>query len=147
MFDDLYRYIMNPWNASWSKCQELLEKIPFTWQAHLSAAILSGVDCLVVAPTGGGKSLPMILPMLLKQQGFVLAQDAKRRFLRSKTNIKSTWKSSVLCKRFAIAARHNLSWTCQQPARSDRRLAVKQRLMMTGDERPALTMDESIEGC
>ncbi|KIO31919.1 hypothetical protein M407DRAFT_4811 [Tulasnella calospora MUT 4182] len=54
------------------KSQELLGKTPFEWQAHASAAILSGIDCLVVAPTGGGKSLPMILPMLLKEKGFVL---------------------------------------------------------------------------
>ncbi|KAG8948875.1 hypothetical protein FRC04_009213 [Tulasnella sp. 424] len=69
VFDDLYDESLERVTI---KCQELLQKTPFTWQAHASAAILSGVDCLVVAPTGGGKSLPIILPMLLKQQGFAL---------------------------------------------------------------------------
>lgn len=55
------------------KSQELFEKTPFEWQANASAASLSGVDCLAVAPTGGGKSLPIVLPMLLKPQGFALA--------------------------------------------------------------------------
>ncbi|KAG8944357.1 hypothetical protein FRC04_002016 [Tulasnella sp. 424] len=69
VFDDLYDESVERVTI---KCQELLQKTPFTWQAHASATILSGVDCLVVAPTGGGKSLPIILPMLLKQQGFAL---------------------------------------------------------------------------
>ncbi|KAG8954690.1 hypothetical protein FRC04_011123 [Tulasnella sp. 424] len=52
--------------------QAKLQKTPYDWQAAATSAILNGYDCLVTAPTSAGKTLPIILPMLVKDRGFVL---------------------------------------------------------------------------
>ena len=37
---------------------------PYDWQLRLTVAQINGRDAIVIAPTGGGKSLPIILPLL-----------------------------------------------------------------------------------
>ncbi|KIO15702.1 hypothetical protein M407DRAFT_50160, partial [Tulasnella calospora MUT 4182] len=41
---------------------------PYDWQLELTLATLRGRDAVVIAPTGAGKSLPMILPLLAKER-------------------------------------------------------------------------------
>ena len=39
----------------------------FEWQVDVAEAILLGLDCVVVAGTGAGKTIPFMLPLLLKR--------------------------------------------------------------------------------
>jgi ATP-dependent helicase YprA (DUF1998 family) len=40
-------------------------KEPYPWQVDVCEAILLGLDCVVIAPTGAGKSMPFIMPLLM----------------------------------------------------------------------------------
>ncbi|KAG8939041.1 hypothetical protein FRC04_007117 [Tulasnella sp. 424] len=42
------------------------QREPYDWQLELTLATLWGRDAVVIAPTGAGKSLPIILPLLAK---------------------------------------------------------------------------------
>ncbi|KIO28651.1 hypothetical protein M407DRAFT_22237 [Tulasnella calospora MUT 4182] len=55
--DPLAQYI------SWA-AQQRWQRKPYDWQLELTLATLRGRDAVVIAPTGAGKSLPMILPLL-----------------------------------------------------------------------------------
>lgn len=39
-------------------------KEPYTWQLDAAEAVLLGLDCLVVAGTGAGKTYPFVMPLL-----------------------------------------------------------------------------------
>ena len=38
---------------------------PYEWQLDVAEAILLGLDCVVIAGTGSGKTIPFMLPLLL----------------------------------------------------------------------------------
>jgi ATP-dependent helicase YprA (DUF1998 family) len=40
-------------------------KEPYPWQVDVCEAILLGLDCIVIAPTGAGKTMPFIMPLLV----------------------------------------------------------------------------------
>ena len=40
-------------------------KDPFDWQLDVSEAILLGLDCIVIAGTGAGKTMPFAMPLLI----------------------------------------------------------------------------------
>jgi superfamily II DNA helicase RecQ len=42
-------------------------KEPYTWQVDVCEAILLGLDCIVIASTGAGKSMPFIMPLLVDE--------------------------------------------------------------------------------
>jgi superfamily II DNA helicase RecQ len=35
------------------------------WQVDICEAILLGLDCILIAPTGAGKTMPFIMPLLV----------------------------------------------------------------------------------
>jgi ATP-dependent helicase YprA (DUF1998 family) len=39
----------------------------YTWQVDVCEAILLGLDCVVIASTGSGKSMPFIMPLLVDE--------------------------------------------------------------------------------
>ena len=41
--------------------------IPHEWQMDVTEAILLGLDCIVIAGTGAGKTMPFIMPLLLDE--------------------------------------------------------------------------------
>src|SRR5688572_28876716 len=41
---------------------------PYPWQIDVSEAILLGLDCLVIAGTGAGKTAPFVMPLLLESK-------------------------------------------------------------------------------
>jgi ATP-dependent helicase YprA (DUF1998 family) len=38
---------------------------PFTWQLDITEALLLGLDCVAVAGTGSGKTMPFAMPLLV----------------------------------------------------------------------------------
>ncbi|KAH9857945.1 P-loop containing nucleoside triphosphate hydrolase protein [Lenzites betulinus] len=42
-------------------------KRPYKWQLDVAEAFLLGLDCIVIAGTGSGKTIPYLLPLLLPQ--------------------------------------------------------------------------------
>ena len=40
-------------------------KIPHQWQINVTEALLLGIDCIVIAGTGAGKTMPFVMPLLL----------------------------------------------------------------------------------
>jgi len=50
------------------KFRDTLEgKEPYTWQINVCEALLLGLDCVVIAPTGAGKTMPFIMPLLVDE--------------------------------------------------------------------------------
>ncbi|KAJ7088948.1 hypothetical protein C8R44DRAFT_540780, partial [Mycena epipterygia] len=47
-------------------------KPPYEWQIDVSEAIALGLDAVVIAGTGAGKTIPFMMPLLLHPQKFVL---------------------------------------------------------------------------
>ena len=37
---------------------------PYPWQLDMAKAIMLGLDCIVIAGTGAGKTIPFVLPFL-----------------------------------------------------------------------------------
>ena len=52
-------------------------KVPFSWQLDITEALILGLDCLLVAGTGCGKTMPMVMPLLLPENRdkFVIIQS------------------------------------------------------------------------
>ena len=38
---------------------------PYSWQLDVTEAILLGLDCVAIASTGSGKTMPFIMPLLV----------------------------------------------------------------------------------
>jgi len=38
---------------------------PYSWQLDVCKALLLGLDCIVIAGTGAGKTMPLIMPLLV----------------------------------------------------------------------------------
>ena len=47
-------------------------KEPYRWQLDTAEALILGVDCVVIAGTGAGKTMPFVMPLM---------QDKSRRML------------------------------------------------------------------
>jgi ATP-dependent helicase YprA (DUF1998 family) len=43
---------------------------PYDWQLDISEAILLGLDSVLIAGTGAGKTLPFVLPLLADRTGY-----------------------------------------------------------------------------
>ncbi|KAF6752010.1 P-loop containing nucleoside triphosphate hydrolase protein [Ephemerocybe angulata] len=75
------------------KLEELfLEKFgkePYKWQVDVSEAIVLGLDCICIAGTGAGKTMPFMMPLLMDAAGRVLVisplkilqEEQARRFI------------------------------------------------------------------
>ena len=42
-------------------------KPPYSWQTDVTEALLLGLDCIVIAGTGSGKTMPFGMPLLLEE--------------------------------------------------------------------------------
>ncbi|KDQ56801.1 hypothetical protein JAAARDRAFT_131803, partial [Jaapia argillacea MUCL 33604] len=42
-------------------------KSPYPWQLDVAEAFILGLDAVVIAGTGAGKTMPFIMPLLLKE--------------------------------------------------------------------------------
>ena len=40
---------------------------PYDWQVDVCEAILLGLDCIIIAGTGAGKTLPFVMPLLMDE--------------------------------------------------------------------------------
>ncbi|KAF8814923.1 hypothetical protein BYT27DRAFT_7081165, partial [Phlegmacium glaucopus] len=59
--------------ASMSKLfQERSSQTPYGWQLNVAEAILLGLDSVVIAGTGHGKTIPFMLPLLLCPKKMVI---------------------------------------------------------------------------
>ena len=38
---------------------------PYDWQLDISEALILGLDCILIAETGAGKTMPFIMPLLV----------------------------------------------------------------------------------
>ena len=38
-------------------------KSPYAWQLDAAEALILGLDCIVIAGTGAGKTIPFVLPL------------------------------------------------------------------------------------
>ncbi|KAJ7260767.1 P-loop containing nucleoside triphosphate hydrolase protein [Mycena rebaudengoi] len=52
--------------------EEEYGKPPYEWQIDVSEALILGLDCIVIAGTGAGKTIPFMMPLLLHREKFVL---------------------------------------------------------------------------
>jgi len=54
------------WNTIDDKFRQVCPgKIPHQWQIDVTEALLLGIDCIVIAGTGAGKTMPFVMPLLL----------------------------------------------------------------------------------
>ncbi|KAJ6602109.1 P-loop containing nucleoside triphosphate hydrolase protein [Mycena sp. CBHHK59/15] len=51
---------------------EEFKKPPYEWQIDVSEALVLGLDAVVIAGTGAGKTIPFMMPLLLDRKKFVL---------------------------------------------------------------------------
>ncbi|KAF9236864.1 hypothetical protein BU15DRAFT_88933 [Melanogaster broomeanus] len=47
-------------------------KKPYDWQLNVAEALLTGLDCVVVAGTGAGKTMPFIMPLLVQPKKHII---------------------------------------------------------------------------
>ncbi|KAJ7745181.1 P-loop containing nucleoside triphosphate hydrolase protein [Mycena maculata] len=52
--------------------EEEYKKPPYDWQIDVAEALLLGLDAVVIAGTGAGKTIPFMMPVLLHRDKFVL---------------------------------------------------------------------------
>ncbi|KAJ7774230.1 P-loop containing nucleoside triphosphate hydrolase protein [Mycena maculata] len=52
--------------------EEQYKKPPYQWQIDVSEALVLGLDAVVIAGTGAGKTIPFMMPLLLYPKKFVL---------------------------------------------------------------------------
>jgi superfamily II DNA helicase RecQ len=50
---------------SYEQCLEISGYTPYEWQLDVGKAILLSTNVTVIAPTGAGKTIPFVLPLLL----------------------------------------------------------------------------------
>jgi ATP-dependent helicase YprA (DUF1998 family) len=49
------------------KLQDIFNgRIPYEWQLDAAEALILGLDCVVVAGTGAGKTIPFVLPLFVQ---------------------------------------------------------------------------------
>ncbi|KAJ7670871.1 P-loop containing nucleoside triphosphate hydrolase protein [Mycena polygramma] len=64
------------WEATRRDLTRLFEeeygKPPYEWQIDVAEALILGLDAVVIAGTGAGKTIPFMLPLLLNREKFVL---------------------------------------------------------------------------
>lgn len=55
-------------------CYEMSEGkiVPRMWQLDVAECLLLGIDCEVIAATGAGKTLPFVLPLLVRPDTMVI---------------------------------------------------------------------------
>ena len=55
-------------------CYEMSEGkiVPRMWQLDVAECLLLGIDCEVIAATGAGKTLPFVLPLLVRPDKMVI---------------------------------------------------------------------------
>jgi ATP-dependent helicase YprA (DUF1998 family) len=46
--------------------------LPYQWQINVAEAILLGLDCMVIAGTGAGKTMSFVMPLFVKPQKIVI---------------------------------------------------------------------------
>lgn len=46
-----------------------LGRAPYDWQLDVAEALLLGLDCIAIAGTGAGKTMPFIMPLLADKTG------------------------------------------------------------------------------
>ena len=58
------------------KISELLAEtfgnLPYDWQLDVAEAICMGLDAVVIAGTGAGKTLPFVMPVMLHKEKMVI---------------------------------------------------------------------------
>jgi ATP-dependent helicase YprA (DUF1998 family) len=42
-------------------------KLPYNWQVDVTEALMLGLDCIVIAGTGAGKTMPFAMPLLMDE--------------------------------------------------------------------------------
>ncbi|KAF8546012.1 hypothetical protein OG21DRAFT_1374436, partial [Imleria badia] len=47
-------------------------KQPYDWQVNGAEALLTGLDCVVIAGTGAGKTMPFMMPLLIHMKKHVI---------------------------------------------------------------------------
>ncbi|KAF8064097.1 P-loop containing nucleoside triphosphate hydrolase protein [Lyophyllum atratum] len=52
--------------------RERFGKDPYQWQVDVTEALLLGLDCVVIAGTGAGKTMPFMMPLLLDKDKSIL---------------------------------------------------------------------------
>ncbi|KAJ6556484.1 hypothetical protein B0H10DRAFT_2338646 [Mycena sp. CBHHK59/15] len=52
--------------------EEMFHKLPYEWQIDVAEALILGLDAVVIAGTGAGKTMPFMMPLLLHREKFVL---------------------------------------------------------------------------
>lgn len=55
-------------------CRKLSEGriVPHKWQLDVAESLLLGIDCEVIAATGAGKTLPFVLPLLVRPEMMIV---------------------------------------------------------------------------
>jgi ATP-dependent helicase YprA (DUF1998 family) len=46
--------------------------VPYPWQVNVAEAILLGLDCIVIAGTSAGKTMPFIMPLFVQPHKIVV---------------------------------------------------------------------------
>ena len=47
-------------------------KKPYDWQLNVTEALLLGLDCVVIAGTGAGKTMPFMMPLLMHPKKHII---------------------------------------------------------------------------
>ena len=60
--------------ATWNKIVTSFKNacnglVPYDWQTDVCEALLLGLDCVVIAGTGAGKTMPFAMPLLVDKTG------------------------------------------------------------------------------
>ena len=66
------------YNSEWT-CEKLISifsqrfgQVPYPWQLDVTEALLLGLDTVVIAGTGAGKTMPFMMPLLLNPKKIML---------------------------------------------------------------------------
>ena len=62
---------------TWQKLSDLVQQHfhghkPYEWQLDTAEALLLGLDSIVIAGTGAGKTLPFVIPLLYNKAGHII---------------------------------------------------------------------------
>lgn len=64
-------------------------KTPFSWQLDITEALILGLDCLLIAGTGSGKTMPMVMGLLHPdhKDKFVILQSPLKDLQREQVSL------------------------------------------------------------